>query len=134
MADTKTDSFRCACVRVWYFPEYVYENWHRLYRLICDCARLHRVGGVCEIADQTSVAVEAAHAVTGASRARSRGRPGCGRHSPRSPPPPPHVRPAVSGRRDNQGSRKNTGRVFVDMRPGHTESIRPRPFPPGQFP
>ena len=38
-----TDPFRCACGRAWEFPEYVQENRHILYTLVCDCARVHTV-------------------------------------------------------------------------------------------
>ena len=43
MADTKTEPFRCACGRVWDFPDEVQEYRHRLYTLICDCARVYTV-------------------------------------------------------------------------------------------
>jgi hypothetical protein len=38
-----TDSFRCACGRVWVFPEYVQEHSYRQDTLICDCARVYIV-------------------------------------------------------------------------------------------
>jgi hypothetical protein len=47
MADTKSETFRCACGRVWDFPDYVQENWYRLYTLICDCARVYTVRTGC---------------------------------------------------------------------------------------
>ena len=47
MADTKSETFRCACGRVWDFPDYVQENWYRLYTLICDCARVYTVSVGC---------------------------------------------------------------------------------------
>ena len=47
MAGTKTDSFRCACGRVWRFPDYVQEHRHILYTVICDCARVYTVSHGC---------------------------------------------------------------------------------------
>jgi hypothetical protein len=35
------EPFRCACARVWFFPDEVQEHWYRLYTLICDCARVY---------------------------------------------------------------------------------------------
>ncbi len=37
------DRFTCPCGRVWHFPDEVQENRHRLYTLICDCARVYTV-------------------------------------------------------------------------------------------
>ena len=37
------DRFTCPCGRVWYFPDEVLEHRHRLYTLICDCARVYTV-------------------------------------------------------------------------------------------
>jgi hypothetical protein len=40
---TMTDSFRCACGRIWHVPAEVQAHPYRLYTLICDCARVYTV-------------------------------------------------------------------------------------------
>jgi hypothetical protein len=47
--------FRCACGRVWHFPDEVQEHWYRLYTLICDCARVYTVSLGCVVPQNKSV-------------------------------------------------------------------------------
>jgi hypothetical protein len=35
--------FRCACGRVWHFPDEMQDRRHILYTLVCDCARVYTV-------------------------------------------------------------------------------------------